>query len=350
MTAPAAARGRLFANSSAGGGKIPSEVMERDLSALSAEELLEHADWVRRLAAALVRNPAEADDLAQQVWEVALDRPPRDPGPLRPWLAGVARNLARMRARTTGRRDRRERAAAGQGEEPVPSPEELVERVEAQQLVARFVLELPEEIRTPLILRYCEGCSSADIGRHLGLPAGTVRWRLKQGLDALRARFDREYGGNRRRWSALLAPLALGRTDLVTGAGSGAATIAKGAIAMKTSFKIAAVVAVLLMALFGARELGWLGASPPSTPASASADELVQATSPPTPAPRIAGGHREVAVREDDPRGRLRPGDTPHLATIRIDSRFGPMCATWGEMSFSLQRAAGARRRSRAKG
>jgi hypothetical protein len=44
-------------------------------------------------------------------------------------------------------------------------------------------------------LRYLEGLSAAQIARRERIPAGTVRWRLKEGLDRLRARLDRTSGG-----------------------------------------------------------------------------------------------------------------------------------------------------------
>src|SRR3569623_646795 len=96
--------------------------MAPEPDAISQEDILQHAEWVRRLALALVRNADDANDLAQETWEAALTRPPREAGPLRPWLVGVARNLSRMRARSSGRRVRREEAVER------PEPETLAPR------------------------------------------------------------------------------------------------------------------------------------------------------------------------------------------------------------------------------
>src|SRR4051812_39892834 len=137
--------------------------MAPDSTAISQGDILQHAAWVRRLALALVRNPDDADEVAQETWTAALSRPPREAGPLRPWLGGVARNLARMRARSSGRRARREESATQP--EPALSPEELVARAEMQQRVARRVLDLDEPFRSTLLLRYYEGCSAAEIAR-----------------------------------------------------------------------------------------------------------------------------------------------------------------------------------------
>jgi len=84
---------------------------------------------------------------------------------------------------------------------------ELDERVEAQRLVAGLVLGLEEPFRTTLLLRYYEDLSAADVARRLGVPAGTVRWRIKHALDELRPALDRAHGGSRERWHALLLPL-----------------------------------------------------------------------------------------------------------------------------------------------
>src|SRR4051794_3062539 len=95
---------------------------------LRPEQLLAHVEWMRRLALALVRDPDEADDLAQDGVQAALARPPLTDRPVRPWLAGVLRKLAKLRARGRGRRARRE-GAAEPGEAPA-SPEALIARVQ----------------------------------------------------------------------------------------------------------------------------------------------------------------------------------------------------------------------------
>ena len=62
-----------------------------------SEALLIHAGWVRRLALALVRDPAEADDLVQDTWLAAVRHAPeRAP---RSWLERVLRNAWRQRWR-----------------------------------------------------------------------------------------------------------------------------------------------------------------------------------------------------------------------------------------------------------
>jgi DNA-directed RNA polymerase specialized sigma24 family protein len=63
-------------------------------SAPTAEELLAHSEWLTRLARALVGDAA-AGDVVQDTYEVALGDAATRRGQLRPWLGGVARNIAR---------------------------------------------------------------------------------------------------------------------------------------------------------------------------------------------------------------------------------------------------------------
>src|SRR5262249_60113810 len=98
---------------------------------LQPDRLLEHAGWVRSLARRLVRDAAAADDLAQQTFAAAIERPPSPDRPVRRWLAAVLRNFARQARRTESRRLARERVAARA--EALPSTAELVERLAAQR-------------------------------------------------------------------------------------------------------------------------------------------------------------------------------------------------------------------------
>src|SRR5512139_1491313 len=173
-------------------------------SAPTAEELLTHTEWLTRLARALVGDGA-ADDVVQDTYEAALAKPSKREGPLRPWLGGVARNVARMGARGRARRERREQAVPVH--EDVPSPEQLLARAQVQQKVNRLVLELHEPLRSTLLLRFFEGLSAAEIARAQGIPAATVRSRLKDALDRIRAELDAEHGNDRRAWAGLLAPV-----------------------------------------------------------------------------------------------------------------------------------------------
>src|SRR5262245_21358087 len=225
-------------------------------SAPTANELLAHTEWLTRLARALVGDAA--DDVVQETYEVALAKPPKREGPLRPWLGGVARNVARMAARGRSRRERREQAAPGHDE--VPSPEQLVARVEMQQKVGRLVLELHEPLRSTLLLRFFEGMSAAEIAHAQGIPAATVRSRVKDALDRIRATLDADHGNDRRAWAVLLAPLP-------AAAPKGAAAFA-GGLLVKTSVKVLLAVLIGVVIVAGTRFAGLWGGSRESKPAA----------------------------------------------------------------------------------
>jgi RNA polymerase sigma factor (sigma-70 family) len=182
---------------------------------VSLEELLAHATWARRLARGLVADDrAAAEDTVQEALLAAVQRPPAPGGSLRGWLRQVLKRERASRVLSDRRRQTRERAAMAPAiAESPPSPEELAAALEVQRLLAGYVLALPEPFRQTLVLRYYEDRSSAEIAGLLDVPAGTVRWRLKEGLDRLRERLDRERGGAQA-WRAALAPLAAsGRTE-----------------------------------------------------------------------------------------------------------------------------------------
>src|SRR5262245_56965406 len=152
--------------------------------AITPEDLLAHSAWLQRLAARLV-DPAAAEDLVQETWAAAVRANPDRGRPLRPWLAEVLRNFARTRARSAGRWRARSARVAASEDAPLPSPEELLTYHEAQRLVAEAVAELDEPYRSTVLLCFAQEVQPAEIARRQGIPGGTVRWRLKRGLDQL---------------------------------------------------------------------------------------------------------------------------------------------------------------------
>src|SRR5262245_52690099 len=112
------------------------------------EGLLAESAWVHRLARRLVDDRGEADDLAQDALARALEAPPEPGWPLRTWLGGVVRNLAREGRRRRERREARERAAA-RGE-ALPSAAEALERLQLQRGVVEAVLALAEPYRSKI--------------------------------------------------------------------------------------------------------------------------------------------------------------------------------------------------------
>src|SRR5262245_15654612 len=185
-----------------GGGALAMTTMR---AAFTLEELLSHRVWAQRLGRRLV-GAGDADDLVQEGWLAGLTARPPDQGGLRPWLATVLSRAAGKRRRSARRREAREQEAGALGG-PVPSPEALVSQMELQRLLADLVLALEPRVREVMLLRFYQGLSSGEIARELGTPEGTVRWRLKTGVDELRRRLDERNGGRRDEWMRAFAPL-----------------------------------------------------------------------------------------------------------------------------------------------
>ena len=214
-------------------------------TAARLDELMAEIGWVRRVALALVKDAAAADDVAQDAWLLAMRHPPAAPRPLRPWLRRVVLNVARMRHRAARRRDLRDLREAQAEPRDVPTPADLVERVELQRAVADEVLALTEPYRGAVLLHFVEGLSSAQIARRLDVPDGTVRRRLKVAIDQLRERLAARDDGPRRGWLAALIPFARG-PEL----GPTAATTL-GVLTMKKVIAVTVALVVVLLLLGG---------------------------------------------------------------------------------------------------
>jgi RNA polymerase sigma factor (sigma-70 family) len=166
--------------------------------------VLGELEGLRALARSLVYGDADADDLLQDTAMAALQHPPddADPRPVRGWLAAVLRNRWRMDRRSAARRRTREHAVAVAADRSEGSVEPL-ERARTLEKLAAALVALDEPFRTTVIRRYLDGKTAAQIAVELGVPAGTVRWRLKTALTRLRAALD----DGAPRWQRALAPL-----------------------------------------------------------------------------------------------------------------------------------------------
>ena len=225
--------------------------MEQPVSRIPLEQLVAHREWVRRVARALVRDETLADDLEQEVWVEALQRPPRSARSLGGWLASALRhNLIDVR-RSESRRRVREAAAVGPGSGE--SAADVVAEAELLKKVVAAVLELDEPGRGTLLLRYFEDLPLKEVARRQGIPLETVRTRVRTAIDRLRARFDAESGGDRRAWCLALAPFLRRPMSESAPAGGATTSVVVGGLLMGGKAK-AAVAAGVLLLLFG----GWI--------------------------------------------------------------------------------------------
>lgn len=218
---------------------------------LDTEDLLVHQPGLQSLAARLV-GADQADDLLQDTWVRALEKPPSAQQPLGPWLVRVLSNLAVSSYRSRSRRRDREHAMheSGQDSARLPSPDEIGAELEAAEKVMRAVSELDELPRTIISLRYLRGMPSGQIGDSLELPASTVRWHIQNAVAKMRVSLGKEGRHLSGGWVASIVPLLRmgdGSAAAKLGARVGAQAAAKvGATTMFGPVLLASVLAAFI--------------------------------------------------------------------------------------------------------
>nr|WP_325235811.1 sigma-70 family RNA polymerase sigma factor [uncultured Oscillibacter sp.] len=129
-----------------------------------------YLDMVYRIALNWFRNPADAEDAAQnamlRLWRTDTEFQGEDH--LRHWLVRVTLNECK---RMSAHPWRRRTVPLDQCPEPVFSDP-------ARQTLYQEVMELPVKYRVPLYLYYYEGYKVDEVGELLGLNASTVQTRL----------------------------------------------------------------------------------------------------------------------------------------------------------------------------
>lgn len=224
---------------------------------MSIEELLAHSDFVQALARSLVQDEHRAADISQDTWMRALKRPPAEERSIRAWLSKVVRNINLNTQRSESRRKERERTSIEPGK-TLP-PDEIVARGEARRHLIEAVLGLQDPFRTTILLRFYENMSINEIAEHDVVPTGTVKSRLKRGLDQLRLRLDGQHGGSREKWITALVPLAgLKLSASAVGSVGTAATsynLITGAFIVSTKVKIGILTAFVILTAVAVHQL-----------------------------------------------------------------------------------------------
>jgi RNA polymerase sigma-70 factor (ECF subfamily) len=170
---------------------------------VTLHDLLVHERFVRDLARRLLAEDVHAaEDLTQDVWRTALERPPGHRRGLKAWLRSVvlALHTNRLRKRSPIHDEALEQRARHER----TSPEEL-ESNAMHRAVARAVDELREPYREVVILRFYEALPPREVARRLDRPVQTVRTQTRRGLELVRQALQRDRKGDLR---ALLLPLA----------------------------------------------------------------------------------------------------------------------------------------------
>jgi RNA polymerase sigma-70 factor (ECF subfamily) len=147
-----------------------------------------HGGAVIGVAERLLRNRDLAEDVAQEVFLRLWRRPERyDPerGPLRSFLLRDAHGRSIDLIRAEEARKRREEQDGKASSEAVPGPEQEVwEQVRSDE-VRRAIGGLPEHERAAIQLAFYGGLSYREVAYRLGEPEGTIKSRIRSGLQRL---------------------------------------------------------------------------------------------------------------------------------------------------------------------
>jgi RNA polymerase sigma-70 factor, ECF subfamily len=171
--------------------------LERLLALVARGDEQAFAELYRQVAAAVfglvtrvVRNPAQAEEVTQEVfvelWRTASRFDPAR-GSARSWIMTCAHRRAVDRVRSAERAARRD-DLAGRRDQGRPY-DEVVEQVEAsleREHVRRGLDALTDLQREAVVLAYYGGYTHREIAELLGVPSGTVKTRLRDGLIRLR--------------------------------------------------------------------------------------------------------------------------------------------------------------------
>jgi RNA polymerase sigma-70 factor, ECF subfamily len=141
------------------------------------------------IALRILGTRPDADEVLQEtfleVWTRAREYSERR-GALEAWVVTIARSRAidRLRARLTAAKITEAYpplSMGGQG----PAQIEAVERRQERECVQAALNSLPAEQRSVLELAYFEGLSQTEIAQRMGDPLGTVKTRIRLGMEKL---------------------------------------------------------------------------------------------------------------------------------------------------------------------
>jgi RNA polymerase sigma-70 factor, ECF subfamily len=147
-----------------------------------------------RVARAILRDDAEAEDVMQQAYVAAYAHLDQFAGRARfsTWLTRIAVHEALLRARRRRRQplafasDDDGEDAVGKVEARDPSPEEQAHAANLRALLESAIDALPRRYRSVFVLREIEGLSTAETALGLGIREDAVKTRLSRARALLR--------------------------------------------------------------------------------------------------------------------------------------------------------------------
>src|SRR6201994_1083099 len=151
-----------------------------------------------KLVMRYVRNPAEAEDIAQEAFIKAYRALPqfRGDSAFYTWLYRIAINTAKKALVSRERHPvayeidahSHEEGADLSGRLRAPdTPEGLALSEEIRDIVQAAIAALPEDLRAAIVLRELEGLSYEEIAATMQCPVGTVRSRIFRAREAIDA-------------------------------------------------------------------------------------------------------------------------------------------------------------------
>lgn len=141
----------------------------------------------------ILHRPPEAEEVLQQVFLQVWRQAPRYDarrGSVFRWLVRLARSRAidSTRARNFASRQRMEAPLDSldqQAASPAVSQLDAVFLLERAGVVRAALAKIPTEQREAMHLAYFSGYTQTEIAKKLGIPLGTVKSRMRQGLMTL---------------------------------------------------------------------------------------------------------------------------------------------------------------------
>ena len=168
--------------------------------------VLKYQHKVVKLVMRYVRNPAEAEDIAQDAFIKAYRALPqfRGDSAFYTWLYRIAINTAKNAVVARDRNPvdfdldmtNNDESYEMQGRlKDSETPEALVLTDEIRTTVNAAIANLPDDLRTAIVLRELEGLSYEEIATTMDCPVGTVRSRIFRAREAIDARLREVFEG-----------------------------------------------------------------------------------------------------------------------------------------------------------
>jgi RNA polymerase sigma-70 factor (ECF subfamily) len=149
-----------------------------------------------RLLSRLIRDTAEIEDVAQEAFVKAYRALPnfRGDSAFYTWLYRIAINTAKnylvsqgRRAPTSTQADVEDAETFDDGDHlrDLNTPDSMLVTKQVAEAVNRAIDQLPEDLRTAIVLRELEGLSYEEIAESMQCPIGTVRSRIFRAREAI---------------------------------------------------------------------------------------------------------------------------------------------------------------------